>query len=206
MDKDARSDVELWEQVVAGDAGAFETIYDRYSDRLLSYVVRRPTSPELAEDIVSIVFLEAWRRREDVRGDEAGSLGGWLFRTAINTLRNQSRSLRRHDAALKRLHVAAPVPGIDEEIANRDADEQEARAAVMALESLPRRDREVLFLSSSGLDQAQIGVTLGVPMGTVKSRLTRARRRLRVLTSDRNSSQRTQPVVVPTQSAIQEVS
>ncbi|RYE92181.1 MAG: hypothetical protein EOO78_29250 [Oxalobacteraceae bacterium] len=72
------SDNELWRRAVAGDPGSFGVIFDRHADAVHSYCARRVGSLDAADDLVSIVFLEAWRRRNDVELVEGGALP-WLY-------------------------------------------------------------------------------------------------------------------------------
>src|SRR2546421_12655149 len=96
------SDSELWSRGTAGDSDAFGLIFDRHAKAIYNYCFRRTADWALAEDLTSVAFLEAWRRRAEVRL-EADSALPWLYGVAANVLRNQRRSLRRHRAALARL-------------------------------------------------------------------------------------------------------
>jgi DNA-directed RNA polymerase specialized sigma24 family protein len=92
------SDAELWRQAGLGEAGAFGVLFDRHSRAIYNYCARRTGEWALAEDLTSIVFLEAWRRRAAVvlAGDSALP---WLYGVATNVVRNQRRSKRRYRAA-----------------------------------------------------------------------------------------------------------
>ena len=78
----------------------FVAVYDRYAQRLLTYAYRRTGSAQRAEDAVSLVMLEAWWRRREVRFGADETLAGWLFRTARYVLANEARAARRHRQAL----------------------------------------------------------------------------------------------------------
>jgi RNA polymerase sigma factor (sigma-70 family) len=171
---------ELWSQAVRGDGDAFAEVYRRYADRIYGYCFRRTASWSTAQDLTSVVFLEAWRRRAAVGFDAQGSVVGWLFAVANNVVRNSDRSLRRHRAALMRLPAPADEPDFAEGTADRMDDETRMLRVLAALAELSDSDRELLALGAwSGLSQQQIADALGVPVGTVKSRLARARQRLR---------------------------
>ncbi|MER7199449.1 sigma-70 family RNA polymerase sigma factor [Streptomyces sp. NPDC000188] len=119
-------------------------------------------------EVVSLTFLEAWRLRDRVE-PEGGSLRPWLLGVATNVTRNLRRATRRHAAAVSRLPRA-----------EAEADDQ-ARIALVhtAPATLRRPEREVLALCVwSGLDHPSAARALGVPVGTVRSRLFRARRKL----------------------------
>lgn len=173
------SDAGLWRQAAAGDGHAFGLIFDRYAEAIRSYCARRCGSVDLADDLVSIVFLEAWRQRETVVFVEGVALP-WLYGVARRSLLHRRRTASRHRAALARLprdlvqadHADAVAEGIDDR--NQLAAIQEAMARLRPI------DRDVLLLCVwQELDYASAAVALGVPVGTVRSRLSRARERLR---------------------------
>jgi RNA polymerase sigma factor (sigma-70 family) len=157
------------------DTARFAQLYDRHAAELLRYCFRRTADMALAEDLVSVVFLEAWRNRARLQGDDAAR--GWLYGIATNVVRQQRRTLRRHGAALRRIAAAVPdAPPADEVLAR----EEEMRAVLAAVARLPGRERDVLALCVwSGLAYEDAALALGVPVGTVRSRLSRARARLR---------------------------
>lgn len=100
----AASDNELWERVAGGDVEAFGALFFRHAPAVYAFCLRRTADPAAADDLTSIVFLEAWRRRADVR-IEQDALRAWLLGVAVNSLRSHWRSRRRHGAALARLRV-----------------------------------------------------------------------------------------------------
>lgn len=175
-------DVKCWRRAIAGDQAAFSALYERYCDRLFNYALRRTASWEFAEDVVSTVFLEAWRHRRDVQFEDDRALAGWLFGVATNVLHNQDRTRRRHRAALARLRAMSPIPDLADHAADRIAGEQQAQELSQLVKRLPSREREALAMVAwAGLDYAEASIALGVPVGTVKSRVARARQRLRRL-------------------------
>ena len=127
---------------------------------------------------MSVVFLEAWKARQRAVLVD-GSLRPWLYGIATNVLRNSARSARRHQAALdryRRLH--APETELDHADAVADlADADRTRQAVdAAFRALSRKDRDVAELClREGLSPAAAAAALGLPVGTVKSRLAHAR-------------------------------
>lgn len=179
-------DAELWRRVRGGDADAFACLYDRHADRLHTYCFRRTASWDVAQDLNSIVWLEAWRQRQNAVTHSDGSLAPWLFGVARNVVRNYDRKLRRYRDALARLPASEDGPDHADLVATRLDEQQRMATVLQAIAALPQREQEVLSLSVWGeLDQAEIAIALGVRVGTVKSRLSRARSRLRALEATR---------------------
>ena len=171
------TDRQLWDGAARGDTGAFAVLFERHATRVYNYCFRSTADWTLAEDLTSIVFLEAWRRRREVRlhGDYALP---WLLGVATNVLRNHRRARRRYAAALARVHREHEPAFADDADARVD-DERAMRALLGELARLPRREQEVVALCAwSELSYAEAAVALGVPVGTVRSRLSRASARL----------------------------
>lgn len=176
------SDEALWQRSISGDHSAFGTIFERHAKRIYNHCFRRVASWALAEDLTSVVFLEAWRKRSSVHLVDHSALP-WLLGVATNVCRNATRSLHRHHKALGR--IATPVPSEDEmDVTSSRIDaEIEMKKVLDQFDQLSQQDKEVLQLSAwEGLDYEAIAVALDIPIGTVRSRLSRARSRLRVAT------------------------
>lgn len=153
----------------------FELLFDRHRRSVLGYLLRRTDDPADAADALAETFLVAWRRVDDVPdGDDARP---WLFGVARRVLANQRRGERRRSVLSERLgqELAVQLPAVEPQLGGESA---RIRAA---LGRLSREDREVLLLAGwEELAPAQIAVVLGVRGVAVRSRLHRARRRLRV--------------------------
>jgi RNA polymerase sigma factor (sigma-70 family) len=172
------SDWELWTRTADGEPAAFGLLFERHGRAVYNYCFRRTADWAAAEDLTSVVFLEAWRRRKEVR-PHGESLLPWLYGVATNVLRNRSRSVRRHRAALERI-PSAHEPDFADGVADRLADAEQMRHVLAAIRVLPKRDREVLALCVwSELTYEEAAIALDLPVGTVRSRLSRARSRLR---------------------------
>jgi RNA polymerase sigma-70 factor (ECF subfamily) len=177
------NDAELWRLAARGDASAFGVLFERHSRAVYNFCFRRTGDWTVAEDLTSVVFLEAWRRRGEVRLKDGRALP-WLLGVAVNVLRNRRRSERRHRAALERLPIQRAVDFADDADGRLD-DELRMRATLRTIAKLPRREQEVLALCVwSGLSYEDAALALNLPVGTVRSRLSRARVRVRELMND----------------------
>ncbi|MCZ0998573.1 RNA polymerase sigma factor [Streptomyces mirabilis] len=161
-------------RVRAGDPDAFRQLFDEHAAVVHRHAVRMTGNWVMADDIVSLTFLEAWRLRERVfPGDD--SLRPWLLGIATNVARNTARAARRHQAALTRV-PPDPVPDFADEVTQRLADTEELAATQKALSKMRRGEREVFTLCVwEGLDAATAAEALGVAVGTVRARLSRAK-------------------------------
>ena len=156
-------------------------LWDAYAGAIYRYCFRRTADARLAEDLTSIVFLEAWRRRADVSVAPEAALP-WLYGVATNVLRNQRRSQRRQRMALARLPRPLDEPDFADELADRLDDEQRMRVILSQLRKLSRLEQEVLSLCVwEGLTSQAASAALWIPEATIRTRLHRARAHLRAL-------------------------
>ncbi|HMG63056.1 MAG TPA: RNA polymerase sigma factor [Streptosporangiaceae bacterium] len=173
-------ELNLRARVRAGQPEAFSELFDDCARLVYLHALRTTGSWSVAEEIVSLTFLEAWRLRGTVRLDDDGPLRPWVLGIAVNVTRNVARAARRHQAAVSRLPRGPDVPDFADDVAGRLDDEARLVAAREALAQLRRGEREVVALCVwDGLGYAEAAQALGVPVGTVRSRLSRARRKLR---------------------------
>ncbi|MFD8550660.1 RNA polymerase sigma factor [Streptomyces fradiae] len=180
-----------------GDPDALGELYDEHARVLYRYALRVTGDWAEAEDVVSATFLEAWRGRGKLR-PEGDGLRPWLLGIATNVMRRNARSRRRREVALARVPERGSVPDFADDLVTHLADAEHLRAAHAALARLRRRDREVFTLVVwAGLDYAAAAEALGVPVGTVRSRLSRARTRLRELTAREMRSTTARPAAAP---------
>ncbi|MFF3816177.1 RNA polymerase sigma factor [Streptomyces bluensis] len=172
-------------RIRAGDREAFAEIYEEYARTVYNHAFRLTGDWSTAEEVMADTFLDAWRTREQLEPD-GGSLKPWLLGMATNKSRNANRGLGRRLAFLARRPASDRVADFAEESAGRLDDARRLAAVRQVYDRLRRGEREVLALCVwSGLDYAQAAQALGVPVGTVRSRLSRARARLRKLTDQR---------------------
>ncbi|MER6106230.1 RNA polymerase sigma factor [Streptomyces sp. NPDC001832] len=166
-------------RIRAGDPDTFGTLFDDYARAVYNHAFRLAGDWSAAEDVLSLTFLEAWRLRETVDRD-GGSLRPWLLGIATNTARNIRRAARRHEAAVSRLPCEEVFPDFAEDLVDRIDDAGQVAVLQEALSRLRRAEREVVALCIwSGLDYAAAAQALDIPVGTVRSRLSRARKKLR---------------------------
>ncbi|HVS24533.1 MAG TPA: sigma-70 family RNA polymerase sigma factor [Gammaproteobacteria bacterium] len=160
------------DRVLRGDVAAFAEIVERWQDPLVALAYRFCHDRSRAEDMAQEAFIRAFRALKQWRREAAFST--WLFALATNVYRAE---LRRSRAQLVSLDdVADPVGAFD--LAG-DHEDSERRAAVRrALHALPSRYRDALVLFYFH-DVERAAASLGVPVGTVKARLSRGRDLLR---------------------------
>jgi RNA polymerase sigma factor (sigma-70 family) len=173
-----QTDEELWADVEHESGAAFGVVFDRHARAIYNHCFRRTASWEAAEDLMSVTFLEAWRHRTRARMVD-GSVLPWLYGIATNVCRNQRRSHRRYRRLLAELAADVAAPDHAADVASRVDDERRMADVQVAIRRLPRGERDVVELVLwAGLDYASTALALDIPIGTVRSRLSRARNRL----------------------------
>jgi RNA polymerase sigma factor (sigma-70 family) len=160
------SDEALYSRVKRGDMQAFDELYARYASRLFGFL--RPQLPTRAdaEDVFHESLLATLESAE-VAFDR-GSFRTWLYRIARNRVLNRLRTQGRGQTALARLApLEEPPAGPDARLAR----EELLRALDGAVARLPSPLSEVYHLRSSGLSYDEMAMVLGIPLGTLKSRM-----------------------------------
>jgi RNA polymerase sigma factor (sigma-70 family) len=154
---------------------AFGELFKRHSRSVYAYCARRSGNLDLAEDLTSIVFLDAFRRRRRLQLSNTSALP-WLLGVANNVVRNADRSLRRYRSALERLPPQENSASSEEDVVERLGAQEALSRAVDAISALTRGEQEVVLLVLwSELTYADAATALGIPIGTVRSRLSSAR-------------------------------
>jgi RNA polymerase sigma-70 factor, ECF subfamily len=174
---DEASDDVLWRRTSHDDRDAFGELFDRHAQRVFGFCFRQTANRAVAEDLLSVTFLEAWRRRRAVVDE--GKVPAWLLGIALNAVRHQRRSVLRYRRALKRLPAPLSEPDHAEESTARVLAERDAAELLSRLKQIPAREQAVVALVAwEGLTSAEAAIALELPEATVRSRLHRARRRL----------------------------
>jgi RNA polymerase sigma-70 factor (ECF subfamily) len=168
---------EIVARIAAGERQALDTLYQRYAPPLFGYLLTLTSDRGLAEEILQDTFVAAWRAAERFEG--RSSVKTWLFgigrRQAYNSLRRRNLALM-DDTALDQTPSDEPEP---EMATLQNADRQ---ALTAAIEQLRPVHREVLLLAFvHDLSYAEMAELLDVPLGTIRSRLSNARRLLRAI-------------------------
>ncbi|MBQ9980088.1 MAG: sigma-70 family RNA polymerase sigma factor [Oscillospiraceae bacterium] len=170
----------LVKKAARGDIDAFSELVRLHENRIYSLCLRMMGNPEDAQDAAQEAFIKAWEKLSTFRGDSAFST--WLYRLASNLCldmiaarnRRAASSLSDEDGSFLDTPDTAPLP--QEELERRER----LGALKAAMDTLPDEARTMLILrEGQGLSYEEIGQVLNLPPGTVKSRLFRAREKLR---------------------------
>jgi RNA polymerase sigma-70 factor (ECF subfamily) len=168
----ALSDGELLARTGTGDRAAFEALYQRYSRSVFGLALRRLGDRGRAEDAVQDTFVSIWRAARTYK-PERGPGAPWLYAVARNAIIDRSRA--RNEPAVEAPDEAALEAGP----ADRAEESWTQWRVHRALEELTEQEREVIALAYwSGLSQSEVADSLGIPLGTVKTRTRRALQRL----------------------------
>jgi RNA polymerase sigma factor (sigma-70 family) len=174
------ADAELWERAVAGEPQAFGRLFDRHANAIFAFCLRRTGDRSAAEDLMSATFLHAWRRRAHMQPGTAGPVP-WVYGIAANLVRRHLRGVDRRRAAMARISPPGAEPDPSEEIVDRLDGASRVARTLEALRSLPEGDQELFVLCVwQGFTYQEAAAALDVPVGTVRSRLSRARKRLQL--------------------------
>lgn len=178
----AAHDAELLARVLDGDHDAFNQIMRNHEDRVFSVCLRIMGSRDQALDATQETFLTTFRKADQFKGNSA--LGTWIYRIAVNTCYDQLRKQKRRKTD--------PIPD-HMDPADFSAQDAVDSAAVrpeiqQALAAIPEDFRAAVILSDiEGLGLPDVAEVLGVPVGTVKSRVFRGRRLLAAELGNQNA-------------------
>lgn len=162
-----------------GDHRAFEALVLKYQERIYRLIQRMVSGSDVVDDLAQEVFIRAYRSLGDFKGES--SLYTWLYKIALNLCRNHYRT-RGRKPAHEELDEADGAIGLEagggtpeEEVSRREFWDQLRRG----LDELPAEQREaVVFCDLEGMSYEEMANVIGVPIGTVRSRIFRGRRAL----------------------------
>jgi RNA polymerase sigma-70 factor, ECF subfamily len=165
-----QSDYRLIERVKNGDMVAFNQIVDKYKNRLMNVIFRMVQNSEEAQDIVQETFLRVYQHRESF--DFRHCFSTWLYTIALNLARNELRKRKRF-----KFFDIFDMQGKENEIAVEMAlPSNLPQALEKALESLPEKYKTAFVLRDvQELPYEEVAQIMNIPLGTVKSRVNRAR-------------------------------
>ncbi len=180
-EKPSEIDLDLLREIGAGSGTALGRLYDRHASLVLGLLCRMLSDRNEAEEVLQEVFLQVWRdaRRYD---PQRSSPRGWLLliarSRALDRYRGTTARRRREDEAARGTVTRAAAP-----LGTRRLEHGESRRRIgSALDRLPPEQRRVLELAFwEGLTQTQIAEALGAPLGTIKSRVLLAMKKLRTM-------------------------
>jgi RNA polymerase sigma-70 factor, ECF subfamily len=179
--EDSESDLVLVKRVQRGDKSAFDLLVRKYQHKVVKLVLRYVRNPAEAEDIAQEAFIKAYRALPQFRGDSA--FYTWMYRIAINTAKNslasRDRSPIRYD-----LDLTDPEESHSVQTKLQDPDTPEGMALTeeirlivnSAIDALPEELKTAIVLRElDGLSYEEIAAAMECPVGTVRSRIFRAR-------------------------------
>lgn len=178
-------EADLVARAARGDEDAWRGLTEVYARRVYAMIQARCQNPELSEEITQSVFCTLAARLGGSSYVEQGKFEAWLFRIAMNRLRDEMRRSKRHATPTDPGVISAIDPRRAEFAASSDSSKQLRERIRGALETLSNADRTVIELRHhAGLEFKQIAAILSQPIGTVLARHHRALKKLRPLLAD----------------------
>lgn len=169
----AQDDAALIERYLEGDVDAFDALMRAHEDRVFAVCLRMLRDRELALEATQETFITLFRKADRFAGRSAFST--WLYRVAVNTCYDTTRRVKRHRADPIPEHLDPVAVGVDDEFSAVELRPE----LETALAELPDEFRSAVVLSDlQGLALQEVADILGVPVGTVKSRVFRGRKLL----------------------------
>ena len=174
------------------DESALGEVIQAYGERITSVVSGMLRDRDAVEDVVQAAFTKAWFRIGSFKGDS--SLYTWLYRVAVNAAKDYVKGRSRRPLAPLDERMATQIPSGEPHVIE-GMEQRELRLLVRAaVDALPERYRTVLALRElEGLTYQEIAEVLGLSLGTVESRLFRARRRLSTILEREQARRRARP-------------
>lgn len=167
---------------------AFAAVFDRHAAEIYRYLSRR-VGASVAEDLTAETFLVAFRERARYDASRPDARP-WLYGIATNMVRGHHRAEVRRLKAMAKGEVDTVAPHDDDGVLDRVAAGHAGRRLAAALARLPTGERDALLLFAwQDLGYAEIAAALDIPIGTVRSRLNSARKRLRSALADLDPTQ-----------------
>tara|TARA_B100001939_G_scaffold92605_1_gene79361 strand:+ start:6548 stop:7117 length:570 start_codon:yes stop_codon:yes gene_type:complete len=171
-------DAQLIDEVGKGNQAAFDILFSKYNNKLYASLLAFTKSQELAEDLTQKTFIRVWKKIETFRGDS--SLFTWIYRIAINLAKNEFSSKQAKNQGIT--DNIDDTYDIESSVSSPEshAIEAESMQAVMDfIASLPTDLREAISLREfDGKSYEEIAQITGSPIGTVRSRIFRARKEI----------------------------
>ena len=183
VEKPVDSDAMLVERTVAGDQKAFELLVIKYQRRIQRLIGRMVRDVDLVEDIAQETFIRAYRALAQFRGE--AQFYTWLYRIAVNTAKKALMDLKRNPTVSENAYKSADddeTSPIENELTSSEtpdavlASKEIAEIINAAMDALPEELRQAITLREiEGLSYEEIAEAMSCPIGTVRSRIFRAR-------------------------------
>ena len=174
LNREKLPDLELMEKVQQGDMVSYNTLVNRYKDRLFNMLYRMLSSEDEAHDLLQETFLRVWQHKMSY--DFRYAFSTWIYTIALNLARNELRR-RKKFKFFDIFDFADKIPSKEEK---KESSPQLKELLEYEIQRLPEKYKTAFILRDvDSLSYEEIAQVLGIPLGTVKSRVNRARSILR---------------------------